>query len=414
LSAKKKAAPARKSVAIRMYNVGLGDSFLIRFPGEDREHKVLVDCGVHMSGPGPYNMAHVVDQIIADVTESDGTPRIDVVIATHRHADHIVGFESKRWSEVEVSEVWMPWTEHPTDPEARKIRDKQSKKAIAIRAALTAMKAKPELLEMVDNSLTNAKAMETLHGGFAHKTKIRYLPPKNRAEQTFLTDVLPGVTVHAMGPSRDPEVIRDMDPPKGGAFELRKAAAAGGDGGGNGASLFARGFELTGDARKAQLEAFKLTPRFLSELEKNADEDPFAVAVQLDKAVNGTSLLLMFEIGRAHLLFPGDAQWGTWQNALGDPEFRELLSKTNFLKVGHHGSHNATPRAFVEEILDKNAFAAMVCTKETVKFKKIPLPSLIAAIGEQSGNRLARSDREDEVDGFTRTGDQYTDTTVRI
>jgi beta-lactamase superfamily II metal-dependent hydrolase len=402
-----------KNVSIRMYNVGLGDSFLLRFPGEEREHKVLIDCGVHPSGPGPYKMDQVVERIIKDVTDEDGTPRIDVVVATHRHADHIVGFESARWAVVEVGEVWMPWTEHPTDPEARKIRDKQSKKAKSIRAALAAMRAPLALLEIVDNSLTNADAMETLHGGFAHRTKIRYLPPEKRSLRTFLTDVLPGVTIHAMGPSRDPEVIRDMDPPKGGAFELRRAAA-GGAGGRDGAELFARGFEVTGDARRAQLKAFKLTARDMRELEKTADEDPFAVAVQLDKAVNGTSLLLMFEMGRAHLLFPGDAQWGTWQNALGDPEFKDLLAKTNFLKVGHHGSHNATPRAFVEEILGKHRFTAMVCTRETKKFKRIPLPSLLNALGEQSGNRLARSDRTTTVKGFKRKDDVHTDTTVAV
>ena len=405
---------ASKNVTIRMYNVGLGDCFLLRFPAEEREHKVLIDCGVHMSGPGPYKMDQVAERIIDDVRDEDGVPRIDVVVVTHRHADHISGFESDRWGEVEVSEVWMPWTEHPTDPEARKIRDKQSKKAKSIRAALAAMGARPELLEIVDNSLTNAKAMETIHGGFKRKTKIRYLPPKKRAEQSFLTDVLPGVTVHAMGPSRDPEVIRDMDPPKGGAFELRMAAAASGAGGGKVHGLFASEFELQGAAVQTQLEAFKVSTRDLRSLEKVAEEDPFAVAVQLDKAVNGTSLLLLFEIGRAHLLFPGDAQWGTWQNALGDPEFRELLEKTNFLKVGHHGSHNATPRAFVEEILGKNRFTAMVCTRETKKFKKIPLPSLLDAIDERSGKRLARSDQQSTVKGFKRKEDIYTETTIAV
>lgn len=405
---------ARKSVSIRMYNVGLGDSFLLRFPGEEREHKVLIDCGVHMSGPGPYKMDQVVAQIVEDVTDADGVPRIDVIVMTHRHADHIVGFESQRWGQVEVGEVWMPWTEHPTDPDAKKIRDKQSKKAKAIRAALAAVRAPLSIMEIVDNSLTNAKAMETLHGGFANKTKIRYLPPKRRSDQSFETDLLPGVIVHAMGPSRDPEVVRDMDPPKGGAFELRRAAAEGDGGGGPGAVLFSRDFEVTGDALNEQLDAFKMTPRDLRALEKTADDDPFAVAVQLDKAVNGTSLLLMFEVGRAHLLFPGDAQWGTWQNALGDPEFKELLRKTNFLKVGHHGSHNATPRAFVEEVLAKNGFTAMVCTRETKKFKKIPLPSLLSALGEHSGHRIARSDQTDAVKGFKRKDDVYTETTIAI
>ena len=136
--------------------------------------------------------------------------------------------------------------------------------------------------------------------------------------------------------------------------------------------------------------------------------------MQLDKAVNGTSLLLLFEVGRAYLLFPGDAQWGTWQNALGDPEFHTLLEKTNFLKVGHHGSHNATPREFIDKIIRANGFSAMVCTRPTTKFKKIPLPSLLDAITSRSGKRIARSDDAEEVQGFTRKGDVYVETSVAI
>src|SRR5689334_3547640 len=97
---------AKSSVSIRMYNVGLGDCFLLRFPDEERERKVLIDCGVHVSGPGPHKISEVVDQIIEDVTD-DETPRIDVVIATHRHRDHVSGFDNPRWGEVEVGEVWL-------------------------------------------------------------------------------------------------------------------------------------------------------------------------------------------------------------------------------------------------------------------------------------------------------------------
>lgn len=403
-----------KKVSIRMYNVGLGDCFLLRFPTEEGDRKVLIDCGVHASGPGPRKMAEVVDTIIDDVSDG-GSPRIDIVVATHRHRDHVSGFESPRWREVSVGEVWMPWTEHPTDGEARKIRDRQSKKGLAIQMALHAMgagKAGKAIMAIVDNSLTNAKAMETLHQGFANKARIRYLPQKERADRSFEPKLLPGVTVHAMGPSRDPEVIRDMDPPKGGAYELRLAALANGNGGGSG--LFAPSFHMKGASLQKQLAAFGVTERDLQAIEKMADEDPFSVAVQLDKAVNGTSLMLMFEMGRAHLLFPGDAQWGTWQNALADPLFHELMTHTNFLKVGHHGSHNATPKAFVTEILNPQNFTAMVCTRETSIFKKIPLPSLLTALGKQAGNRIARSDLANKVPGFKRKGNVYTETTIAV
>ncbi|HEY3052604.1 MAG TPA: hypothetical protein VGK04_04370 [Thermoanaerobaculia bacterium] len=400
-----------KSISIRMYNVGFGDSFVLRFPCKDRERTMLIDCGVHAAGPGPHTMDEVVDQIIADVT-ANGHARIDVVVASHRHRDHVLGFENEKWQDVEVGEVWMPWTEDPKDPKARKIRELQSKKAEAIALALRLAGAPSEVLQIAENSLVNAKAMATLHNGFSGNPVRRYLPPKNRNDQTFTTDLLKGVTIHAMGPSRDPEVIRDMNPPAGGAYEL--AAAASEDGDAAPEPPFDSRFVLAGDAVKALMKEMEITPRDLRGIEKIADEDPLALVVALDKAVNGTSLMLMFEMGNAHLLFPGDAQWGTWQAALGDDEWHSLLERTCFYKVGHHGSHNATPRDFVESVLPKDAFSAMVCTSLTKRFKRIPLPSLLTALESRSGHRVARSDDGVKVKGFRRKSDVWAETDVAI
>ena len=72
---------------------------------------------------------------------------------------------------------------------------------------------------------------------------------------------------------------------------------------------------------------------------------------RLDSVLNNTSLMLVFVVGKAVMLFPGDAQWGSWKAALGDPESRRLLDHVTFLKVGHHGSHNSTPQTFVHQCL---------------------------------------------------------------
>jgi hypothetical protein len=69
----------------------------------------------------------------------------------------------------------------------------------------------------------------------------------------------------------------------------------------------------------------------------------------LDDAMNNTSLILLFEVNGKKLLFPGDAQIENWNYALKDaPEARanqKLLAGTDFYKVGHHGSLNATPQS---------------------------------------------------------------------
>lgn len=435
------AARAKKQISIRMYNVGLGDSFLLRFPCTGGERKVLIDCGVHTVGPGPYVMKEVVGRIIKDAKGSGRKARIDVVIASHRHRDHVSGFADERWRDVEVGEVWLPWTEDREDPEATEIREMQSKKAERIAKALQLASAPAELQHLANNCLTNADAMAMLHGGFAGRPKVRFLPPKERAKQSFTTDLLPGVLVHAIGPSRDREVIRDMNPPKGESY-LRLA------GGSDSRACISpfddryfmspqgenfRGFmasvsdairTLSADDRAKPLRVADadFLPRWVSRLElrkgdvsgvdKIAEYDPLSLVVALDKAVNGTSLMLMFEMRKAFLLFPGDAQWGTWQAALSDVEWRRLLEKTTFLKVGHHGSHNSTPVEFVESVLGES-FTGMVCTKPTTKFKEIPREPLLAKL-EEKGGRVARSDDAAHVTGFTRERDVCTDTTVAV
>src|SRR6185295_18468003 len=55
-----------------------------------------------------------------------------------------------------------------------------------------------------------------------------YLPEIEQGAQAFVTDMLPGVTVHALGPSHDPDVIALMDPPAGKFFPEEPAQKAGG------------------------------------------------------------------------------------------------------------------------------------------------------------------------------------------
>ena len=63
--------------------------------------------------------------------------------------------------------------------------------------------------------------------------------------------------------------------------------------------------------------------------------------------LNNTSLILLFEVGKRFLLFPGDAQIENWSYALftaKDKKVLAKLAKSDVYKVGHHGSLNATPK----------------------------------------------------------------------
>jgi beta-lactamase superfamily II metal-dependent hydrolase len=414
----------QEHVLIRMYNVGFGDCFLLVFPASDRPRKVLIDCGSHSAGRGPVSIGEIADRIRSDVTEDNGVPRVDVVIGTHRHQDHVSGFNNKVWQEVEVSEVWMPWTEHPTDPEARRIRERQSRIAHSLCLALEAA-ANPEAesaLALAQNSLTNAKAMETLHRGFAGRPKRCFLPNKYARANSFLPDPIPGVTVHAMGPSRDEKVIRDMDPPAGAGY-LR--LVQGQPENGETTPPFPEGWAIEPE-QFLGIDAFehlRLSDKQMQRINGLSDVDHFQIAAALEKAVNGTSLMLAFELGDALLLFPGDAQWGTWNAVLGEERWRELLARTTFYKIGHHGSHNATPRAFVEDLLGSRRskpdsfienFSAAVSTRTMDMWKFIPKKELLAALGGATP-RIARSDiRDESVPGFKVIDEIVTETLVPI
>ncbi|HSH83147.1 MAG TPA: hypothetical protein VLA19_31830 [Herpetosiphonaceae bacterium] len=395
------------TIKIRMYNVGFGDCFLLRIPGPDGERKVLFDCGT-ISGVGAHPIDKIVKQVIADVTDEDKVPRIDVVVGTHRHKDHVSGFGRADWARVEVREVWMPWTEDPKDPEARRIRETQSRLAAALEFAYRShMQAASEAergrlagyQELALNALTNESAMRTLHDGFAKAPRRRFLPCPQPDQASFETDALPRVRIHVLGPSRDKDAIRDMDPPAGQSYLQSLDQMA--DGSVNPPPAPFRPdwwvspaeYESTTMYAHLMLEhADRIT---MKNFELEMDQ---AVATSLDKAVNGTSLMLMLQIGDNNLLFPGDAQWGTWQAALRNPDWQVLLKETTFYKIGHHGSHNATPIDYIEKTLETKAdgFWTMVSTGAVAKWPQIPRQPLLDAISLRT-KKLTRSDKLPEV-----------------
>lgn len=391
------------TVRVRMYNVGFGDCFLLEFPRADQPpFRVLVDCGAHKAGyPSPgWAPEDAVRAIISDITTDTAPARLDMVVATHRHQDHVSGFAAPQWQDVAVGQVWMPWTENPHDPAATAIRERQSRLALGLQQAFsgndfarrwTARRAAEALRALAANSLSNEAAMRTLHSGFRGRPARHFLA----APGTHSPEDYPGLVVHVLGPSKDPDVIRDMDPPTGQSY-LRHLTAPNTDAPAVSPQRrpFARHFTIA----PADYESGELGPVATDRVKQTARtvvcDDDLAAAVSLDKAVNGTSLMLMFEFGHAYLLFPGDAQWGTWNAALSDQVSRDLIARTTFYKVGHHGSHNATPVAFLADVLPAEArmWAAAVSVHPVQAWPEIPRKALLDELGKRA-ERVVRSDQ---------------------
>jgi len=107
-----------------MYRQGLGDCFLLAARSEqDQTTKyILIDCGVHArEDDGPARLAQVMNNVVA----ATGS-KLDVVVATHEHADHLSGFVQKNSpflkDGLRVVDLWLAWTEKRGDRQADRLR----------------------------------------------------------------------------------------------------------------------------------------------------------------------------------------------------------------------------------------------------------------------------------------------------
>ena len=127
------------AIRVRMYRQGLGDCFLLQFPRKggkgEAPFTILIDCGIIPGTPnGDARMKQVVGNIAKHLKETTGGNTIDVLVATHEHADHLSGFNQAKdlFDQIEVEQVWLAWTEDPDDKVAASIRAERKKKLAAL------------------------------------------------------------------------------------------------------------------------------------------------------------------------------------------------------------------------------------------------------------------------------------------
>lgn len=390
---KASAALNDKTIRIRMYRIGFGDCFLVSLPvakgspdGATHRH-ILVDCGVHGKGD-IQTMKDAIDNIAA-VTNR----KLSVVIATHAHQDHISGFGrfDDEFSSFEIDEVWLPWSENTEDRQAKKLLRKHAALAEQLESHFASerslagrtSKARLAAIEAVANLVGNKKAMQLLRSGFGVGAQVRYLEAgktlKNPAEIT-------GLTVQVLGPPRDEKFLAKMDPPAGQRYLRLDGRSAEAE---NALLPFAPKWEINPSAR--ELAHLRLSDKDIEAFNDDLFSDSLdGLAFALDKAKNNTSLVTLFIFRGQYLLFPGDAQYGNWKFWLEKENAEDILSRINFLKVAHHGSHNATPRDALER-MSTGKFAAMVST-QSEPWPSIPRMPLMDRLMQQTKKRTVRSD----------------------
>jgi hypothetical protein len=356
-------APAPVKVRIRNYNVGFGDCFLLTFSYRSgRPRNVLIDFGsTKAAAHGPARgMLAIAEQIATDCAG-----KLEMVVATHRHADHISGFADEPGAiirSLKPEVVLQPWTEDPRlDPKAsapasdgtgpRRARALVSRLADMQALAAAVLAEAPELERSPDVPKRVAAQLRFLgETNIRNEAAVRNLMTMGRRQvyASFGTKLsvgrlLPGVKIDVLGPPtlKDSPGIEHEEDRHSEFWHLaaRRAEAA--------LSAGRRSRRVFGSApavRDAPPQARWLIPQ----IDRMRAEESLAIVRILDDVLNNTSLILLFEIGDSLLVFPGDAQLENWSYALKEradaEQIRRRLARARFYKVGHHGSLNATPK----------------------------------------------------------------------
>lgn len=397
---KTSAAGRITNVKIRMYCLGTGDCFVLKYySGAKEKFTMMIDCGSCQGGPAEF------EPYLKDLATYVNN-KIDLLVITHEHNDHVNGFAKcpEIFKKMTIKKAWFAWTEHADDPagRAKDLQQKKKKMQIAFANAFEANKFmgakinadfkgdfnRLNVLEsheaFIDGLQTLAninlpaagKIGAPLAGMTAikkilkdKKTKIDYLEPGT----TETVAGLPGLKFHILGPPYDSESVYKKE--KEGIDTYKKKMAF------SDFSLAANAFVnieteatekdipfadayvigdkdfsiITSLARQATavpyeqqhepiMQAYNAKGEEYRKIDTDWLNSAGALALRLNSHINNTSLVLAVESegpGKKVMLLPGDAEFGSWQSW-------HAIKKWD--KKGKDGKH------FVEDLLNRTVF----------------------------------------------------------
>jgi len=377
-----------KKANLRAYNVGFGDCLLLWLDYDDGVRRsILIDFGsTELPLAFPRNHLDWVAEDIRDVVEGRRanddnnitSGSLQMLVATHRHADHISGFGRAKAGAIikglQPRRVVQPWTENPRLPtnarapitHRRLVSTMDNMQLFAAGARWQADKLSrlhrfpdglgARLRFLGEKNISNDEAVRALQA-MADGTEGRYVTYGDDISDERL---LPEVTIKVLGPPtlRDaPSIARQAqlnDEFWHLASQWGQATKAGDASTEDLGPLFLPAMSHVPQAARW------LTPR----IDRANADNMMALLRTMDTALNNTSVILQMRIGESMLVFPGDAQIENWSWLLfdameaGDDQAEQFLAdlkKTNVYKVGHHGSLNATPKTLWKNFAHKGS-----------------------------------------------------------
>lgn len=366
-------SPAQYRARVRMYRHGLGDCFLLTFPRPGQSpFNMLIDFGALARNKG--QMTAVAEHIRDTVRDGAGSTvphakaRLDVVVGTHEHKDHVSGFNQARQvfnSDFDFGAVWLAWTENLGKPEVQRIKETRKSALKTLQAAVASsplavaggpLRELPSLLSFNDDDDSTeqrkvADAMEYLKLRGRQANALRFLEPGG---EPFALGDVDDVRVYVLGPPRDPSSLKTSAVTErmkrdDVVYHLGGAGAAAIDALAAAVPALFNTAATTAGRMADRFQPFspehrvarKLTPqgkktairnpyfaRIMRGVQSHYDDPQQSwrqidddwlgafgqLALDLDNDTNNTSLVLAFEFvsKREVLLFVADAQVGSW------------------------------------------------------------------------------------------------------
>jgi hypothetical protein len=384
---------------IRAYNVELGDCIYCRIPlakvtnAGAVDFHMLIDCGSWGSFAALKSAIEHLKTGLPDA--GHGKKRLDLLVVTHEHKDHIAGFDADLFKDLAIENIWMSTAmdrKHPQSERAFALQD-YAKRAMRGLAALN-LELGPELQDLVGlYGVSNDVAIETLQ---------QTLPADNGIEPGYvhagdsaagLGIRLKDTTIEVLGPEENIDGYYLGEEPD--------------------SSL--RGLEATAEPFKPHMvDGAQPIPTNIGladfrRLQSRMMSNALAFADEAGSVINNTSVVLLIQWKGKRLLFVGDAEWDTrfkekkknasW-NVMWHLHKDKLEKPLDFLKIGHHGSINATPWNDAEDgeqtepstILDailpqaRSSRAKAVASTLRKNYQSIPSAALLVEIGKRVQN----------------------------
>ncbi len=399
---------------IRMYRMGTGDCFVLKFfAGAALKFKMLIDCGT-WSGSTAH-LTPYIQNLKAYVNN-----HVDLLVVTHEHKDHVHGFdacENLFTQGFTIDKVWMGWTEKDSAAKVKQWQKDYGQQKMALFHAARKLKAAVKdpayvaqlrreangsaILKSRQNFAATLEALTDLQvntgggtfGAYAGLLagmevvkkklgpgKIAYFKP---GDITANLPQLPGIKFFVLGPPLSWEDVKKEAGGKGESYDHNKdlalsaafaAAVLDQDfSGGNGAAPFDASYDLSpARSPRSIRKAYTAAGNEWRKIDHDWLLSAGSLALRINSMTNNLSLALAIEFedsGRV-MLFPGDAEYGSWASwhkinwtepsrTQGKHLTEDLLNRTVFYKVAHHLSHNGTAQRLGLEMMKDPDLAAM-------------------------------------------------------